>query len=171
MFSWVLDLCGLKAQAEKPRRVPWLGKDVILLILHQAAGDDYETFCNVRLVARWVAKTMDISEPLQAQQVKWRHMVEDVALRRIENEVTHRDQIVVWLKVKGLNGRDFIKWSGFLDCRIHFIRNTNGLLHISLDNSLHSNSFYFQSCCITNVRLEGRIRFASDCFQVSVTKE
>jgi hypothetical protein len=123
--------------------IPWLGKDVILLILHQAATD-YETFCNVRLVAKWVAQTMDISGQvltLQPPQVKWRHMVEDASLAHVAKSVQYLHDFALKEKV-GDKERCLDMCNGIrVKCRLRFNRRPNGNIDIILEEWLRDVPF------------------------------
>jgi hypothetical protein len=106
----------------------FLGKDVILLILHEAATD-YETFCNVRLVAKWVARTMSISAASLQSSPKhenWRLMVEDAALRRVEQNVKKTRDLYLYDSA-GVDGSISFH-DGNYHCEVNFERDAKEYL-------------------------------------------
>jgi hypothetical protein len=148
--------------------IPWLGKDVILLILHQAATD-YETFCNVRLVAKWVAQTMDISaaslQSLTPQQVKWRRMAEDASLAHVANSVLYLHDFVLKEKV-GDKKRCLASCNGIrVKCWLRFYRRPNGKINIHLEEWLDDNTYHGRSN-YQNYQLASKIHVVEGCFHL-----
>jgi hypothetical protein len=162
-------------------KTPWLGKDVILVILHQAATD-YETFCNVRLVAKWVAQTMDIVSPQASHpsQVEWRHMVEDAALARVSAHVKTGKDVLIF-ETRGTRNFPILPWHKFeVNARIKFIRQDNDSLNIVRKEWMYSDDF-FAKCrnkrCFKgrstagHLRLASKIRLVDGCYYISVERD